>query len=128
MRQLTAFYTASFAMCIGLITANIAGSTKRTTVNALFFISYCAGNIIGPFAFKSTEAPGYNSGIIAIMVSYIVEILVLGLFALYLRRANSAKERHMVEFGQNEASEEERAMSGFKDLTDVENPFFRYTY
>jgi hypothetical protein len=84
-------------MCMSLITANIAGSTKRTTVNAIFFISYCVGNIIGPFAFKSTEAPRYPSGIIAIMVAYCVEIVVLLLFSRYLSWCNRVKARDLLE-------------------------------
>jgi uncharacterized membrane protein len=58
---------------MSLITANTGGSTKRTTLNALFFISYCAGNIIGPFAFKPSEAPVYRSGIIAIIRTVLSE-------------------------------------------------------
>jgi hypothetical protein len=125
---LTAFYTASFAMCMSLLTANTGGSTKRTTVNAIFFISYCVGNIIGPFAFKSSEAPRYPSGIIAIMVAYCVEIVVLILFAQYLSWRNNVKARNLIEKGLEETSEEEKALIGFKDMTDLENPFFRYTY
>jgi hypothetical protein len=115
-------------MCMSLIAANTAGSTKRTTVNAIFFISYCVGNIIGPFAFKSSEAPRYPSGIIAIMVSYCVEIVVLGVFAMYLASRNKLKERKEVELGLADASEDERALTAFKDLTDMENPFFKYSY
>ena len=115
-------------MCMSLITANTAGSTKRTTVNAIFFISYCVGNICGPFAFKSSEAPRYPSGIIAIMVAYCVEILVLALFAVYLAYQNKLKDKLAAEMQLQEASEEEKALTGFKDLTDRENPFFRYTY
>jgi len=113
---------------MSLITANTAGSTKRTTVNAIFFISYCVGNIIGPFAFKSSEAPRYPSGIIAIMVSYCVEIVVLLLFARYLSWCNKVKARNAAEQGLDATSEEEKALMGFRDLTDTENPFFRYTY
>ena len=113
---------------MSLITANVAGSTKRTTVNALFFISYCVGNIIGPFAFKSSEAPRYPSGIIAIMVAYCIEIVVLLLFSRYLSWRNRVKARDVVEKGLGAATEEERALMGFQDLTDVENPYFRYTY
>ena len=126
--KLTAFYTASFAICMSLITANTGCSTKRTTVNALFFISYCAGNIIGPFAFKSSEAPVYRSGIIAIMVAYCVEITVLICFALFLANANRKKEIALRETGQDNASEEEKCAMAFRDLTDLENPFFRFSY
>jgi hypothetical protein len=113
---------------MSLITANTGGSTKRTTVNALFFISYCAGNIIGPFAFKSSEAPVYRSGIIAIMVAYCVEIVVLICFALFLANANRKKEIALRETGQDNASEEEKCVMAFRDLTDLENPFFRFSY
>jgi hypothetical protein len=114
---------------MSLITANTAGSTKRTTVNAIFFISYCTGNIVGPFAFKSSEkVQNYPSGIIAVMVSYCVEIGVLGLFAMYLASQNRLKEKKAAELHLAEASEEEVALTGFKDLTDRENPYFRYSY
>jgi len=126
--QLTAFYTASFAMCMSLITANVGGSTKRTTVNALFFISYCAGYIIGPFAFKTSEAPVYRSGIIAILVAYCVEIAVLIGFSLYLAAANKRKENTLRETGEDNATEEVKSIMAFRDLTDLENPFFRYSY
>ena len=113
---------------MSLITANIGGSTKRTTVNALFFISYCAGNIIGPFAFKTSEAPAYRSGIIAIMVAYCVEIAVLVGFSLYLANANRRKESHLRETGRDNATEQEKCEMAFRDLTDLENPFFRFSY
>lgn len=115
-------------MCMSLITANTAGSTKRTTVNAMFFISYCVGNIVGPFAFKSNEAPTYSSGIIAIMVAYCVEIAVLVLFALYLAIQNKRKATRAAEIESQGVTEQERALAGFKDLTDMENPFFKYSY
>ena len=115
-------------MCMSLSTANTAGSTKRTVVNATFFISYCVGNIVGPFAFKSAEAPRYPSGIIAIMVAYCVEIVVLLLFSRYLSWCNRVKAKNVREKGLGDASEEEKALMAFRDLTDMENPFFKYTY
>lgn len=36
-----------FVALISLISTNVAGYTKKTTVAATYFISYCAGNIIG---------------------------------------------------------------------------------
>lgn len=115
-------------MCMSLITANTGGSTKRTTINALFFISYCAGNIIGPFAFKTSEAPVYQSGITAILVAYCVEIAICVGFAVYLAACNKRKEKTLIATGKINASEEERSEMAFRDLTDIENPFFRYTY
>ncbi|KAJ6024666.1 MFS general substrate transporter [Penicillium herquei] len=99
---LTSTYTASFAMIMSLITANTGGSTKRTVVSALFFVSYCVGNIVGPFSFKDNEAPTYTSGIIAMLVAYCVEIFLLLSFAAY-------------------------AGADF-DQTDREDVFFRYSF
>jgi len=34
-------------MPLSLISTNVAGYTKKTTVAALYFVGYCVGNIIG---------------------------------------------------------------------------------
>ncbi|KAL8691074.1 MAG: hypothetical protein Q9218_003617 [Villophora microphyllina] len=39
-----------FVALLSLIATNVAGYTKKTTVAAIFLISYCAGNIIGWFS------------------------------------------------------------------------------
>ena len=116
-------------MIMSLITANTAGSTKRSTVNALFFISYCVGNIIGPFSFKPSEAPVYESGIIAIMVAYCVEIGLLVSFAFYMAWMNRRKAASLATL-QSEigADEQQRALAAFSDHTDRENPYFRFSY
>lgn len=36
-----------FVCILGLISSNVAGYTKKTTVAALYLIGYCVGNIIG---------------------------------------------------------------------------------
>lgn len=112
-------------MIMSLITANTGGSTKRTVTNALFFISYCVGNIIGPFAFKSSEAPVYQSGITAMLVAYCVEIVALLAFAVYMAMLNKKKENAMTTGDEDEAM---KVLASFSDLTDKENIYFRYTY
>lgn len=46
-----------FVALLSLISTNVAGYTKKTTVAAIYFISYCAGNIIGSSSlfFESNE-------------------------------------------------------------------------
>ena len=44
---------APFVALLSLISSNVAGYTKKTTVAALYLIFYCAGNIIGRFASKT---------------------------------------------------------------------------
>ena len=40
-----------FVALLSLVSSNVAGYTKKTTVAALYLIGYCAGNIIGMFFF-----------------------------------------------------------------------------
>jgi hypothetical protein len=49
-----------FPMMLSLISSNVAGFTKKSTVNAVFFVGYCAGNIAGPQFFIPSEAPKYS--------------------------------------------------------------------
>ncbi|KAL8827098.1 MAG: hypothetical protein Q9191_003397 [Dirinaria sp. TL-2023a] len=59
--------TVAFASILSLISSNVAGHTKKTTVAALFLIAYCAGNIIGPQTFVAREAPRYRGAEITIL-------------------------------------------------------------
>ena len=57
---LTVAYAANLPFSLSLVTANVAGFTKRSVVLALVFIAYCVGNIAGPQFFISSESPGYR--------------------------------------------------------------------
>lgn len=39
-----------FVAILSLISSNVAGYTKKTTVAAMFLIGYCVGNIIGTYS------------------------------------------------------------------------------
>lgn len=38
-----------FVAILSLISTNVAGYTKKTTIAALYLIGYCVGNIVGGF-------------------------------------------------------------------------------
>ena len=81
---------------------------------------------MGPFAFKPKEAPEYTSGIIAMLVAYCAEIVLLLAFAAYMMYLNKQKEAALeTGSGQDEVL---RFAAGFSDQTDRENPYFRYSY
>jgi MFS transporter, ACS family, allantoate permease len=62
------FYYGAYIQNLGLLSANLAGHTKRTTANALCFGLSAIGSICGPFAFKGEEANiGYPTGMITIL-------------------------------------------------------------
>jgi len=60
---LTTAHVANLPLSLSLVTSNIAGFTKKTTVISFIFIAYCVGNITEPQFFKSSEAPRYQVGI-----------------------------------------------------------------
>ncbi|KAB8532561.1 hypothetical protein FH972_025506 [Carpinus fangiana] len=121
---LTGPYNAAFVMILSMTTANIAGHTKKVTVNAMLFLGYCTGNIAGPFFYKTEQAPGYSLGIWSIIVSHLLEILVILVLRTLLMREN--KRRDAQQAGNR--SEYEVLETAFGDLTDKENPNFRYIY
>lgn len=114
-----------YLMPVGLIcvlasvASNVAGHTKKVTVNAILLIGYCVGNLIGPQTFVAKEAPVYRSATVTIVVCGLLSLaLLLLLWAVY-HRANKARDAKEVE-GEYENME-------FADLTDKQNPLFRYT-
>jgi ACS family allantoate permease-like MFS transporter len=59
-----------FVALLSLISSNVAGYTKKTTVAAIYLISYCAGNIIGPQTFQTKDKPQYRPAEITIIVCW----------------------------------------------------------
>ena len=47
--------SVGFAIGLTLVSANIAGYTKKQVTGAAVFVGYCVGNIIGPQSFRDDE-------------------------------------------------------------------------
>lgn len=101
--------------------SNAAGHTKKTTSTAIYLIAYCVVNIVGPQTFRD---PPYTGGKIAIVACEAVGlVLIIALYVYYLC-LNKMREK-----GMNEMDPDHYASfmhSEFADLTDKENPTFRY--
>jgi ACS family allantoate permease-like MFS transporter len=68
-----------FVALLSLISTNVAGWTKKTTVAALYLIGYCAGNIIGPQTFRPKDAPRYVPAevvIVSFVFLFLLHLLV----------------------------------------------------
>lgn len=117
-------------MLLSLTTGNIAGHTKKVVANACVFIGYCVGNIAGPFFYKTSQAPTYSLGLWSMIVSHLLEVLVVSLLWLLLRKENHRRDRlqNLGEMGENENRDAELDSTAFSDLTDKENLNFRYVY
>ncbi|KAI1332892.1 major facilitator superfamily transporter allantoate [Xylariaceae sp. FL0255] len=112
---------AGFVCILSLISSNIAGWTKKTTVAAMYLIAYCVGNIIGPQVFRPSDQPLYLNAATVLLVALIVAELNLFFIYWWCKRqnANKAKLREAPGYTKVEGQE-------FMDLTDHENPEFIY--
>ncbi|CAD1808619.1 Major Facilitator Superfamily protein [Candida parapsilosis] len=102
------------------VSSSVAGHTKKITVNAIFLIGYCVGNLVGPQTFIDNQAPTYSGAKIAIVVCG--SVTLGSLVAIYISYYVDNKRRDAlppVDMSKIENYE-------FADLTDKQNPNFRY--
>lgn len=57
---LVSAFSSAFPTILSLVSSNITGHTKKSTVNSMVFVGFCVGYIIGPLTFLSQEAPTYQ--------------------------------------------------------------------
>ncbi|EHY54809.1 hypothetical protein HRR83_004019 [Exophiala dermatitidis] len=120
--QLVGYYmwlgnsATALIIILSCISTNVAGYTKKTTVNAMVLIAYCVGFLIGPQTFR--DGPYYPDGKYTTIA---LNIFALGclIFLYFLNRWENAKRDAL----QLPPQPEEQA---FMDLTDRENKYFRY--
>lgn len=124
---LTGSYVASAVMFLSLQTANTAGYTKKVVTTGVLFVGYAAGNIAGPFFYLTEQAPKYELGIWSMIASNFIEaVAILVLWAL-MSRENGRRD---IEQGTMPGGMDSRDLdaTAFADMTDRENPNFRYIY
>lgn len=84
---------AAMPLALSLAQANYRGVTKKTTVTALLFLTYCAGNIAGPQFFLTDEAPTYNTAFRTIMICYALAVGLALAMRTYLVWLNAKRAR-----------------------------------
>ncbi|EEB93022.1 hypothetical protein MPER_08382, partial [Moniliophthora perniciosa FA553] len=93
------------------IPSNVAGRTKKSIVFSVLIVGYRTGNVVGAQMFRAKDAPRYVSAIIACAICFALN---------YAAAAEQGLTHEQVkEFG---------AIDAEKDMTDRQNPNFRYTY
>lgn len=131
--------------------SNVAGSSKRckliqfsvlqdtelthsstAVTNALMLVAFAGGNAAGSQAFQAADAPSYLPGKIALLTLLAVLFPVALLMYLYTERLNKRKALAVQQMAENnswtpEDIKRESDRVAFLDLTDLQNPFFRYT-
>lgn len=119
---LTQASPTGFVALLSLLSSNVAGYTKKTTVAAMYLIGYCVGNIIGPQIFVPKTAPRYVPAEITIIVCWFACIADLAYILWYYKRQNKRNEAIRAAPGYTKLDKQE-----FLDMTDKENHEFVYT-
>jgi uncharacterized membrane protein len=115
----TQFFPAQGNMIISLITRNIAGQSKKGFTMTMLFVGWAVGNLIAPQIFRDNDAPRYLHGFLAHIVIYAVYVGIVIITRVIIMTRNRSKEQARSEVSHDAA---------FQDLTDRENPSFRYVY
>ncbi|KAI0025433.1 major facilitator superfamily domain-containing protein [Xylariomycetidae sp. FL0641] len=121
-------YPVGFMIILGLLSTNIAGSTKRSVASGWVFVCYCIGQISGPQFFKSSEAPEYPNGIVAMLCGFILNLVLNEVLRLLYVRENKKRDRTLEGKSAEEIADMKREseLQGFEDVTDGDNAMFRY--
>ncbi|KAF3985616.1 hypothetical protein FT663_05230 [Candidozyma haemuli var. vulneris] len=119
------FYVCPVVMICGLSSSasNVAGHTKKVTVNALFLIGYCTGNLVGPQTFRAEQAPDYVGAKVAMVICTAFTSVFMAMVWIVMARENRIRDAK----GDNHEQFDKIEDLEFADLTDKENPLFRYT-
>ncbi|KAL1613038.1 hypothetical protein SLS60_001270 [Paraconiothyrium brasiliense] len=118
-------FWAAQTLSMALLSRNIAGQTKKTTVVAMNFIAWCVGNAIGPQVFLTRDAPRYFIAFSTHMGCYVLLVLVIAFLRFNFMMRNKKKDQLAAQVAE---ANDQHLVHAFDDLTDKENPSFRYMY
>lgn len=104
--------------------ANTSGHSKKVTMNAIFFLAYCLGNILGPQVFRANDAPSYTNGYIGLLCCIVVSTGSISAYGFLCWKDNKVRDAQQGVATGTETSSE----AAFTDLTDKEKTSFRYSY
>ncbi|KAL1953283.1 hypothetical protein VTO42DRAFT_3317 [Malbranchea cinnamomea] len=120
---ITLSFWSAQTLALSMISRNVAGQTKKSTVVAANFVAWATGNAIGPQVFRERDAPRYFPAFATHIGCYSVLVFVIFGLRWYLKRQNEQRDR-----AQGGQSTDVNLVHAFDDLTDKENLNFRYLY
>lgn len=121
---LSVIFVLTSATLLSNVASNVAGHTKKITVNAMYLIGYCVGNLIGPQTMLASEEPEYPTGKTILLVMACLGWLMTALiWGGYWWKNQQKKKLEGTEIYQKFLEMENVE---FCDFTDKENPLFRY--
>jgi hypothetical protein len=111
-----------------LLSTNVAGHTKRSFANGIWFTLYAAGNVAGANIFFAREAPRYFSALAGLLICYggMMVLAIFSYFAMKFENMRRDKAMGIIRDSSNEGPDADAVLDGFKDMTDRESKYFRY--
>lgn len=87
------------------------------------FVCYCVGQISGPQFFKSTQAPSYHSGIVAMLCGFILNLVLNEVLRFVYVRENKKRDKMLEGRSEEDIAylKRESEIQGFEDVTDHNN-------
>jgi hypothetical protein len=113
-------FWAAQGLGMSMLTRNVGGQTKKSVCITMNFLAWCAGNAAGPQVFFDGDAPRYRKALSIHLGCYSLLVCTIAFLRWNLTIRNKKKDQ---QFGKEISS-----THGFDDLTDKENPNFRYVY
>ncbi|SMR63771.1 unnamed protein product [Zymoseptoria tritici ST99CH_1A5] len=119
-------FWAAQSLGMSMLSRNVAGQTKKSVAVSMNFVAWATGNAIGPQVFLSWDAPRYFIAFSTHIGCYTLLIMTLFVLRWYLRSQN--KKRDVIAAAGVPEAQDEKMVHAFEDLTDKENPNFRYVF
>jgi ACS family allantoate permease-like MFS transporter len=121
-------FAISTFMLWSIIPLNTAGRTKKSFMSASVFIAYCAGNMVGSQIFLPSDAPKYLHGLTACAIVMAVNTVNISCWWAYYLYTNKKREAAFIASGMSmEERDHLNKLAGETDVTDLQNPHFRYS-
>lgn len=114
--------STAWFIVISMISSNVLGTTKKTTLNSIVFLILGVAYFVGPQTFR--DPPFYPHAKTSLIVLWTLSILVLASFYTLNRWENHRRDKMQAE--RRDADEKCTGNIEFMDLTDKENKLFRY--
>ncbi|KAL2143307.1 hypothetical protein VTI28DRAFT_10550 [Corynascus sepedonium] len=123
---ITLSFWSAQTLALSMLSRNVAGQTKKSVAVACNFIIWATGNAIGPQVFLDWDKPRYFIAFATHLGCYSLLVVVIIALRFYLKYQNKKRDA-LAAAGASEAKDENMTHA-FEDLTDKENPNFRYVY
>ncbi|KAL2148976.1 hypothetical protein VTH82DRAFT_1662 [Thermothelomyces myriococcoides] len=123
---ITLSFWSAQTLALSMLSRNVAGQTKKSVAVALNFIIWSTGNAIGPQVFLDWDKPRYFIAFATHLGCYSLLVIVIISLRFYLKYQNKKRDE-LAAAGAAEAKDDD-LVHAFEDLTDKENPNFRYVY